>query len=237
MIDFENTPLLVCEHLTKYYEGFPALTDFNLTLPKGRIVALLGPNGSGKTTLIKILAGLLTPNSGSARICGMLPGDETKAIVSYLPERNSVSEWMTPEQAVCYYADFFADFDADRARRMLGELGVPANKRIRQLSKGMREKVQLVLVMSRRAHLYLLDEPISGVDPAARDYILNTILSNYSPESTILISTHLIADIERVLDEFIFIRSGMLLRYDSADAVRESEGKTIDELFREVFRC
>jgi ABC-2 type transport system ATP-binding protein len=232
-----SAPLLVCEHLTKEYGGLLALRDLNLTLPKGKIIALLGPNGSGKTTLIKIIAGLLVPSSGEVRILGCKPGAATKAAVSYLPERNSIPEWMQVGEAVDYFADFFRDFDSVRARAMLADLGVPADRRIKHLSKGMKEKVQLVLVMSRRAHLYLLDEPISGVDPAARDYILSTILSSYNPEATVLISTHLIADVERILDEFIFLRQGQIMRYDSADRVRETEGKTVDDLFREVFRC
>lgn len=232
-----QAPLLQCEHVTKYYNGFPALNDLCLTLPRGKIIALLGPNGSGKTTLLKLIAGLLRPNAGSIRVMGYEPGIETRSVVSYLPERCSTPQWMTAGQAITYYADFFADFDRARAEKMLAELGVPADRKIRNLSKGMKEKVQLVLVMSRRAHLYLLDEPISGVDPAARDYILGTILKNYSPESTILISTHLIADIEQVLDEFIFLLGGRIVRYDSVDRARAEEGKSVDQLFREVFRC
>ena len=230
-------PLLVVSHLTKYYKGFPSLSDLNLTLTPGKIVALLGPNGSGKTTLLKLIAGLLTPNAGSISILGNPPGEASRGVIAYLPDRISLPAWMTSREASRYYADFYPDYDRDRADAMLTDLGIPLDKPIKKLSKGMREKVQLSLTMSRAARLYLLDEPISGVDPAARDYILKTILSCHAPDSTVLISTHLISDVESVLDEFIFLREGHLLCYESADAAREREGKTIDELFREAFRC
>ncbi len=236
-MQMQDTPLLECKGVTKLYGGFLALGNVNLTLPRGKIIALLGPNGSGKTTLIKLIAGLLTLDSGEIRICGQSVGDDTKTLVSYLPERNSLSLFMTPPQAVAYFADFFPDFDAERAMTMLNDLEVPLNKKIKQLSKGTREKVQLCLVMSRRAHIYLLDEPISGVDPAARDYILRTILQSYSPESSILLSTHLIYDIENLVEEFIFLHRGGIVRYDSVAHAREEEGKSLDQLFREVFRC
>ena len=233
----QNAPVLSVTGLTKYYRSFLSLDDFSLTLPSGKIVALLGPNGSGKTTLIKIIAGLLTPNKGSVSILGRAPGEDSRGLVAYLPDRISVPGWMTPDQAVSYFADFFSDFDRPKAEQMLADLGIPMDKPIGKLSKGMREKVQLSLVMSREAKLYLLDEPISGVDPAAREYILRTILSCHSPDSTVLISTHLIADVEEVIDEFVFIREGKLLCYDSADEARKREGKTVDEMFREAFRC
>ena len=232
-----NAPVLSVTGLTKYYRAFKSLDDFSLTLPSGKIVALLGPNGSGKTTLLKIIAGLLTPNSGSVSILGCPPGEESRGSVAYLPDRIAVPGWMTPDQATSYFADFFPDFDRPKAEAMLADLGIPMDKPIGKLSKGMREKVQLSLVMSRAAKLYLLDEPISGVDPAAREYILRTILTCHSPDSTVLISTHLIADVEDVIDEFIFIRDGHLLCYDSVDEARKREGKTLDEMFREAFRC
>ena len=229
----QTQPLLSVNGLTKYYGAFPSLSDFSLTLTEGKIVALLGPNGSGKTTLLKIIAGLLTPNAGSVSILGCPPGEEARGFVAYLPDRISVPGWMSSEQAISYFADFYADFDREKAGAMLSDLGIPLDKPLGKLSKGMREKVQLSLVMSRRAKLYLLDEPISGVDPAAREYILRTILTCHAPDSTVLISTHL----EEVIDEFVFIRDGRLLCYDSADEARKREGKTLDEMFREAFRC
>ena len=230
-------PLLIVDGLTKYYRSFPSLSDFSLTLTEGKIVALLGPNGSGKTTLLKIIAGLLTPNAGNVSILGCPPGEESRGLVAYLPDRISLPGWMSSEQAISYFADFFSDFNRAKAGAMLADLGIPLDKPLGKLSKGMREKVQLSLVMSREAKLYLLDEPISGVDPAAREYILRTILTCHSPESTVLISTHLIADVEEVIDEFVFIRDGRLLCFDSADEARKREGKTLDEMFREAFRC
>lgn len=232
-----STPILEARSLVKCYGPNPPALTADLKLPAGKIIGLLGPNGSGKTTLIKLAAGILTPTSGDILIGGMPIGPETKAIVSYLPERNSLPLWMTVSQALSYVADLFADFDRDRAIEMLDRLQIPANKRISTLSKGTKEKVQLIFVMSRRARLYLLDEPIGGVDPATRDYILETVLTNHAPDSTILISTHLIADIEPALEEFIFIQRGKLLRYGSVAEVHENEGKTLDALFREVFRC
>ena len=229
--------ILETRALNKRYSSTLALNNVDLTLPKGKIIGLLGPNGSGKTTLLKIVAGLLTPTSGTVLVDNQPVGEGTKALISYLPERTYLPDWMTVEDCLDYFADFYADFDMARAREMLSRLNVPADKRMKQLSKGTREKMQLVLVMSRRAKLYLLDEPIGGVDPAARDYILNTIISNYCEDSTILISTHLIADIEKVLDEFIFIQNGQIVSYASTDALREDKGKSVDEYFREVFRC
>ena len=227
-----------CNGLTKFYDNFCALKDVNLQIPENvGIVGLLGPNGSGKTTLIKLLTGLLTPTSGEALVAGKEIGVETKAMVSYLSDAHSLNNDYTVMQQLEYFEDFFLDFDKAKALQMIRELGVNETKKIKTLSKGTKEKVQLVLVMSRRARLYLLDEPIGGVDPATRDYILETILASHSPDSTILISTHLIADIEQVLEEFIFIQHGRLLRYGSVAEVHEDEGRTVDSLFREVFRC
>ena len=223
--------------LSMRYANKLALDKLTLDLPQGKIVGLLGPNGSGKTTFIKLAAGLLTPTEGTITICGQSIGPATKAIVSYLPDRPYFSRQMTVAQQLDFFQDFYADFDRGRAETMLEALGIPAGAKFRTLSKGTQEKVQLVLVMSRRAKLYLLDEPIGGVDPAARDYILNTIISNYDPSATILISTHLISDVERVLDEFIFLYQGNVVRSGNADETREETGKSLDELFREVFRC
>ena len=223
--------------LTKRYQKTTALDGVDLELPQGKIVGLLGPNGSGKTTFIKLAAGLLTPTEGTITICGQSIGPATKAIVSYLPDRPYFSRQMTVAQQLDFFQDFYADFDRSRAETMLDALGIRLDAKFRTLSKGTQEKVQLVLVMSRRAKLYLLDEPIGGVDPAARDYILNTIISNYDPSATILISTHLISDVERVLDEFIFLYQGNVVRSGNADETREETGKSLDELFREVFRC
>ena len=232
-----NETVLTAAGLTKCYHGNPALDHLTLELPKGRIIGLLGPNGSGKTTFIKLAAGLLTPNSGSIAIDGKVVGPETKALVSYLPDRPYFSKNMRVGQQLDFFQDFYADFDRNRAEEMLTALGISQNRRFKSLSKGNQEKVQLVLVMSRRAKLYLLDEPIGGVDPAARDYILNTIITNYDPEASVLISTHLIADVERVLDEFLFLHNGKIVRSGNADEVREETGKSLDQLFREVFQC
>ena len=229
--------ILECKALSKRFGATQALESIELELEGGHIVGLLGPNGSGKTTLIKLCNGLLTPTSGTVRIDGMAPGAGTKAIVSYLPERNALPEWMTTAQAVDYYADFFEDFNRDRAKEMIANLGLQENQRIKTMSKGTREKLQLILTMSREAKLYLLDEPIGGVDPATRDYILHTIISNYNPDATIIISTHLITDVEPILDEVIFLREGRVVLYNSVDNIREEKGKSVDELFREVFKC
>ena len=229
--------ILETRSLSKRYGSTLALNNVDITLPKGKIVGLLGPNGSGKTTLLKIVAGLLTPSNGYVLADGQAIGEGTKSMISYLPERTYLPDWMTVEDCLDYFVDFYSDFDVQRAREMLSRLNVPANKRMKQLSKGTREKMQLVLVMSRRAKLYLLDEPIGGVDPATRDYILDTIISNYDNEATILISTHLIADVEKVLDEFLFLKEGVITMHDTTDNVRETQGKSLDELFREVFRC
>lgn len=229
--------ILECRALTKSYGSVQALSNFTVSLPAGRIIGLLGPNGSGKTTLIKMAAGLLTPTYGELLIDGQPVGEDTKGIVSYLPERTYFNEGMTVDQTIDFFEDFYGDFDRVRAEDMLTRLAVPFDRKLKTLSKGNKEKVQLVLVMSRRAKLYLLDEPIGGVDPATRDFILSTIVSNYDPEATVVISTHLIADVERVLDEFVFINMGNLVMHSTADAVRAERGMSIDQLFREVFRC
>lgn len=231
------TPILECRDLCKRYGSVQALDHINLRLEPGRIVGLLGPNGSGKTTLIKMANGLLTWEHGDLLIDGMAPGIETRKIVSYLPERTYLAEWMTAAQTIDFFEDFYPDFRRDRAEDMLLRLNVPLDRKIRQLSKGTREKVQLILVMSREAKLYLLDEPIGGVDPATRDYILSTIIGNYDPGATVLISTHLIADVEQVLDDVVFISQGQIVLQKSVDEIREEQGKSVDQLFREVFRC
>lgn len=228
--------ILETKNLTKKYGSTCALSNLSLSLEGGKIIGLLGSNGSGKTTLIKMIAGLLQPTSGTITINGLPVGTETKKIVSYLPERTYLNSWMRISDILNYFEDFYSDFDKATALRMLASLGVNETAKLRTLSKGTREKVQLVLVMSRKAKVYLLDEPIAGVDPVAREFILETILSNRAPDSTILISTHLITDIETVLDRFIFIRNGELLMMQDVDKVKES-GKTVDGLFREVYRC
>lgn len=224
--------------LTKAYDAqHVAVNNISLTLPRGKIIGLLGPNGSGKTTLIKMLNGLLTPTRGSIRIGGVPVGVETKAHVSYLPDRTYLSGNKKVTQILDFFCDFYADFSRERAVGMLQSLGVDPDARMGTLSKGTKEKVQLILVMSREADLYILDEPIAGVDPAARDYILRTILNNYNPNATVLISTHLIGDVEQVLDEVIFMRYGQLVLYTSVDNIRERHGKSVDAYFREVFAC
>ena len=229
--------LLECRKLNKNYGGSFALNDIDLQIEPGRIVGLLGPNGSGKTTLTKLINGLLTPTGGEVLIDGRKPSPETKAIVSYLPERNALSEWMSAKQAMDYYADFFEDFNRDKAKEMIRNLGLDEQARIKTMSKGTREKLQLILVMSREAKLYLLDEPIGGVDPATRDYILRTIISNYNENASVIISTHLIADVEQVLDDVIFLREGHIELHESVDEIRNEKGTSVDALFREVFRC
>ena len=230
--------LVEIHNLTKSYDKRKeALHDLTLTLPRGRIVGPLGPNGSGKTTLIKLLNGLLVPDGGEILIDGEKPGPSTKAKVSYLPERTYLKNGATIRELLSYFQDFYEDFRTDRAREMLAALRIEENARIRALSKGTREKVQLILVMSRDASLYILDEPIAGVDPAARDYILRTIITNYNENATVLISTHLITDIENILDEVIFMKEGRLLLQTSVEEIREEKGKSVDAYFREVFAC
>ena len=229
--------VLECKALTKNYGHTAALDGVDFAIEPGRIVGLLGPNGSGKTTLIKLANGLLTPTSGEIFVCGMAPGKETHALVSYLPERTSIPTWMTTTQLLDFYQDFYADFRRDAAEEMLRHLNIQPKQHIKQMSKGTREKVQLIMVMSRAAKLYLLDEPIGGVDPATRDYILSTIIGNYDPEAAVVISTHLISDVEKVLDEVVFINQGRVMLQSSVDQIREEKGMSVDELFREVFKC
>ena len=229
--------VLECKALTKNYGHLAALDGVDFAIEPGRIVGLLGPNGSGKTTLIKLANGLLTPTSGDILVCGMAPGKETHALVSYLPERTSIPTWMTTTQLLDFYQDFYADFRRDAAEEMLQHLNIQPRQHIKQMSKGTREKVQLIMVMSRAAKLYLLDEPIGGVDPATRDYILDTIIRNYDPEAVVLISTHLISDVEKVLDEVLFINQGKVTLQASVDDIRQQYGMSVDEYFREVFKC
>ena len=229
--------ILECRGLSKHFGTIQALENVDLAIEPGHIVGLLGPNGSGKTTLIKLANGLLTPTSGEITILGSAPGEESKALVSYLPDRPYLADWMSTEQLMDFFEDFYADFDRDRAMEMLLRLNISPEQRIKAMSKGTREKVQLIMVMSRRASLYLLDEPIGGVDPATRDYILDTIIRNYNPEAAVVISTHLIADVEQVLDEVIFIQNGQILLQSSVDSIREEKGKSVDQYFREVFKC
>ena len=229
--------LLECNGLTKKYGQIVALEDVTFRVEPGRIIGLLGPNGSGKTTLMKLANGLLTPTSGTLTICGSAPGRESRAVVSYLPERTSIPLWMTAEQLMDFYQDFYQDFRRDAAAEMLAHLKIQPKQRIKQMSKGTREKVQLIMVMSRAAKLYLLDEPIGGVDPATRDYILSTIIGNYNPEATVVISTHLISDVEKILDEAIFVNQGRVVLQASVDQIREEKGMSVDALFREVFKC
>ena len=229
--------ILECRDLTKRYGKATALEGVNLTVEPGRVVGLLGPNGSGKTTLIKLANGLLTPTGGEILIDGMKPGPESKALVAYLPDRDYLADWMTPGQQMDFFADFYQDFDREKAQTMMDRLGIDQSQKFKQLSKGTREKVQLILVMSRSAKLYLLDEPIGGVDPATRDFILDTIIRNYNPEAAVIISTHLIADVEQVLDDVIFINGGRIVLQSSVDGIREEHGMSVDQYFREVFRC
>lgn len=229
--------LVKCENVSKFYGKKEALSSLTLNLESGKIIGLLGPNGSGKTTLIKLLCGLLTPTNGQLSVCGMSIGAETKAMVSYLPERSYIPEWMKVSDILDYFQDFYADFRRGLAEDMFSRLNIDLNHKVKTLSKGNKEKVQLVLVMSRNAKLYLLDEPIAGVDPAARDYILDTIISNYNPEASVVISTHLITDIERIIDDVVMLQYGHLKIHGSADAIRAEKGMSIDELFREVYRC
>lgn len=231
--------VLICEDLCKTYHGLnrPVLDRFCCQIPKGKIVGLLGPNGCGKSTLIKLITGLLVADRGEIFVDGIRRSEKTNALVSYLPERTYFNNWMRVEELLAYFGEFYEDFDMDLARKMLGELQIDTGAKLKALSKGTKEKVQLVLVMARKAKLYLLDEPIAGVDPAARDYILQTIIGNYNPEATVIITTHLIHDIEPILDEFLFMGfGGKVLLSGVADEVREEQGKSLDELFREYFR-
>ncbi len=230
--------LVECMNLTKSYnKGINALSNVNLTIESGKIVGLLGPNGSGKTTLIKLINGLLKPTEGVVLIGGCEPGPETKAIVSYLPERTYLSAQRTVKDIIDFFDDFYEDFKPETAYAMLDNLGIKPEARLKSLSKGTKEKVQLILVMSRDAKLFILDEPIAGVDPAARDYIIRTIISNYNQDASIIICTHLISDIENILDEVVFIRDGHILEQTTVDDIRMNHGKSVDQYFREVFAC
>ena len=229
--------ILECQRLTKRYGNFFALSDLSFTLERGQIIGLLGPNGSGKTTLIKLINGLLVPSDGQIAVNGCAPGVESKKIVSYLPDRDCLPSQIRVKDALTLYSDFYSDFSMERAAKMLDALEIDRHSRLSALSKGTKEKVQLILVMSRDAQLYVLEEPIGGVGQAARDYILRTILTNYSENATILISTHLISDIENVLDHVLFLKAGHLVLNEAVDEVRTKYGKSVDSLFREVFRC
>ena len=229
--------MVKCDGLTKRYGRLTALDNVNLSIESGRIVGLLGPNGSGKTTLLKLANGLLVPSDGEILLDGNKPGVESKRIVSYLPDANYLPDWMAIEGLLELFQDFYEDFDVVKAKEMLLQLNLDGSRKLKTLSKGNKEKVQLILAMSRKAKIYFLDEPIGGVDPVARDFILNTIIKNYSEDAAVVISTHLIADIERILDEVVFINQGQLVSHRIVDEIRETEGKSVDALFREVFRC
>lgn len=225
------------QNLSKFYGDKQALRDVTLSVPPGKIVGLLGPNGSGKTTMIKILTGLISDYKGSINIEGLTPGPESNAQVSYLPDRAVLPTWLSVKDSIKYFQDFYMDFDTERAEKMLDSMGIDKKKRLKVLSKGMKEKLQLALVMSRRARLYVLDEPIAAVDPAARDYIIRTIIQNFGEESSVLLSTHLISDIEPILDYVIFLKEGEVVLFEEAESIRQRTGQSIDQLFREVFKC
>ena len=229
--------LLECKNLCKSYDNKTVLKNINLKIPKGKIIGLLGKNGTGKTTLIKLINDLLTPTSGEILIKGKKPGIESKEIIAYLPERTYLDREMTVKDAIKYFKEFYKNFDSEKAKKLLKDLDLEINTKISKMSKGMQEKLQLILVMSREAELYILDEPLGGVDPATRDYILDTILSNFSEGASVIISTHLISDIERILDEVIFIDKGEIKIESSADELRNKENASIDEIFRRYFKC
>lgn len=229
--------LVECKNVIKKYGNKTALYDFSVSIESGRIVGLLGSNGSGKTTFIKLLAGLLTPMCGEITIDGNKIGDKTKSIVSYLPERTYLHSDFTAAETLRFFSDFYKDFNYEKAEKMVNELKLNPKDKIRSMSKGTREKLQLILVMSRDAKLYLLDEPMGGIDPAARDFIIKTIIGNYSEDSTVIISTHLISDVENILDDAVFIKDGELYLHKAIDEIREEYGKSVDELFREVYKC
>lgn len=229
--------LLECKHLYKEFDNKPILKDINLKIPRGKIIGLLGKNGMGKSTLIKLINDLLTPTSGEILINGERPGVKSKEIISYLPERTYLDKDMTIKQVIQYFEEFYKNFNTQKAIKLLKDLNLDINKQISKMSKGMQEKLQLILVMSRNAEVYILDEPLGGVDPATRDYILDTILSNFCEGASVIISTHLISDIERILDEVIFIDKGEIILTSSADELRNKEKSSIDEIFRRYFKC
>ena len=224
-------------NVNKQFGNKKILKDINLTIPKGRIIGLLGKNGTGKSTLIKLINDLLTPTSGEILVNGKPIGVESKKVISYLPERTYLDKSMTVDQVIAYFKDFYKDFSEAKARKLLKDLDLDTTQKLSKMSKGMQEKVQLVLVMSRKADLYILDEPLGGVDPATRDYILDTILNNFNEDASVIISTHLIADIERILDEVIFIDKGKIILQSDADELRKKEKESIDEIFRRMFKC
>lgn len=229
--------LLECKHLCKKFDDKQILKDINITIPRGKIIGLLGKNGTGKTTLIKLINDLLTPTSGEVLINGRRPGIESKKVISYLPERTYLDKEMTISEVFKYFEEFYDNFDVQKAKKLLQDLNLNIDTHISKMSKGMQEKLQLILVMSREAELYILDEPLGGVDPATRDYILDTILSNFNEGASVLISTHLISDIERILDEVVFINEGEIVLNSSADELRNKENASIDEIFRRYFKC
>ena len=232
-----NNYLLEFSNITKKYGSKVALDNVSFNLEPGKIIGLLGPNGSGKSTILKLVNGLLQPTEGEIKIMGNPPGIMSKSIISYLPERTYLNEWMKVSDLINFFADFYIDFDINKANEMVIALKLDPNHKLKTLSKGNKEKVQLILVMSRKAKLYLLDEPIGGVDPATRDFILDTIISNYLSDATLMISTHLISDIERIFDEVILLNQGTIYKHDSVDNIRQQTGKSVDQLFREVFKC
>lgn len=231
-----RSTLVECKNLTKAFGGKRALDEVDLQIGRGKVIGLLGPNGSGKTTLIKILNGLIMPSCGQVLVDGSRPGPYTKSVISYLPDKTYFADWMKVKDIFDLFEDFYRDFNREKAEDMCAALGIDPKDRIKSMSKGTKEKVQLILVMSRESQLYLLDEPIAGVDPAARDYILSTIINNYNEEGTVVISTHLISDIERILDEVIFLRNGRVIRHEPVDDIKEKEGKSIDDVFKDTFK-
>ena len=232
-----NMKLLEIKDVSKYFDGKEVLSNINLSLTSGKIIGLLGKNGAGKTTLIKLINDLLTPTTGNIKVKGKEIGVESKKVISYLPEKTYLNKQMKVSEVLDYFADFYEDFDREKATKLLKDLDLDINQKLTKMSKGMQEKVQLVLVMSRNADLYILDEPLGGVDPATRDYILDTILSNFNEKASVIISTHLISDIERILDEVIFIDKGRVVLQSDADKLRNKEKSSIDEIFRRMFKC
>ena len=232
-----NMKLLEINNLNKSFDNKKILKDINLTIESGKIIGLLGKNGVGKTTLIKLINDLLTPTTGEILIKGQKIGVETKKVISYLPERTYLNKQMKVSEVISYFEDFYDNFDSEKAKKLLKDLDLDINQKLTKMSKGMQEKVQLVLVMSRNADLYVLDEPLGGVDPATRDYILDTILSNFNENASVIISTHLISDIEKILDEVIFIDKGQIVLQSDADKLRNKENASIDEIFRRMFKC